>query len=135
MEATMDLASAIKRWQTNWRRADEFGSLDQDQREALARDIGVSPEMLGLLVERGPEAAQELPRLMSALALDADRTRHIHAAVMRDMSVTCSGCMAAVQCQHDLDQGRSSARYAEYCPNAETLRELRGEVASRSVHD
>ena len=131
----MDLASAIKRWQANWSRADEFGSLDQDQREALARDIGVSPETLELLVERGPEAAQELPRLMNALALDADRIRQIHAALMRDMSVTCSGCMAAVRCQHDLDQGRSPAHFGEYCPNAETLRELQGENASRSVHD
>ena len=92
----MGLGTAIKRWQSNWMRAQELDSLDQDQRAALARDIGISAEMLPILVARGPEAA-ELPRLMHALSLDSDRIRHIHATLMRDMSLTCSGCTAAVR--------------------------------------
>ena len=130
----MGLGTAIKRWQSNWMRAQELDLLDQEQRDALARDIGVSTEMLPVLVARDPEAAAELPRLMSALSLDTDRIRHIHETLMRDMSLTCSGCTAAVRCRHDLDQGRARAHYGEYCPNAETLQELKGESASKSAH-
>jgi hypothetical protein len=46
----MGLGMAIKRWQSNWMRAQELDSLDQDQRAALARDIGISAEMLPILV-------------------------------------------------------------------------------------
>jgi uncharacterized protein YjiS (DUF1127 family) len=134
MEVTMGLATAIKRWQSNRMRAQELDSLDQDQREALARDIGVSVDMLPVLIARGPEAAAELPRLMHALSLDTDRIRHIHATLMRDMSLTCSGCTAAVRCRHDLDQGQARAHYGEYCPNAETLQKLQEENVSNSAY-
>jgi uncharacterized protein YjiS (DUF1127 family) len=70
MEVTMGLAAAIKRWRSNRVRAQELDSLNQDQREALARDIAVSADMLPVLVARGPEAAAELPRVMNA------RSRH-----------------------------------------------------------
>lgn len=126
----MGLGTVIRQWQVNWAQAHELDSLDRDQREAIARDIGVSAEMLSVLAARGAEAAAELPRLMNALALDPDRIRHIHAALMRDMSLTCSGCTAAVRCRHDLDHGRATAHYADYCPNTETLQEMQGEGSS-----
>lgn len=129
----MGLGTAIKRWQLNWMRARELNALDQDQRDAIARDIGVPADMLPILVARDPEAAAELPRLMNALSLDADRIRYIHATLMRDMSLSCSGCTAAVRCRHDLDHGAASANYGEYCPNAETLQELQGESASKPL--
>jgi hypothetical protein len=129
----MGLGTAIKRWQSNWMRAQELDSLDQDQRGALARDIEISAEMLPILVARDPEVA-ELPRLMHALSLDSNRIRHIHATLMRAMSLTCSGCTAAVRCRHDLDQRRARTRYGEYCPNAETLQELQGESAPKPAH-
>jgi hypothetical protein len=53
---------------------------------------------------------------------------------MRDMSLTCSGCTAAVRCRHDLDQGQARAHYGEYCPNAETLQKLQEENVSNSAH-
>ncbi|MBA1157647.1 DUF6455 family protein [Microvirga mediterraneensis] len=126
MEAAMDLGTAIRRWKANWMRVHEFEALDREQREAIARDIGVPPEMLPILAARSPEAGQELPRLMNALALDEGHIRHIHAALMRDMSLTCSGCTAAVRCRDDLSRGQASAQYGEYCPNAEALQELQG---------
>ncbi len=120
----MGLGATIGRWQANWAQAHELDALDKDQRDALARDIGVSAEMLPILVARGPDAADELPRLMEALSLDPERIRQIHAALMRDMSVTCSGCTAAVRCRDDLTHKRAPAHFSDYCPNAETLQEL-----------
>jgi len=132
-EATMGLGSRIRELQANWAQAHELDVLNKDQREALARDIGVSTDMLSVLVARGPDAAAELPRLMEALSLDAERVRQIHAALMRDMSLTCSGCTMAVRCRDDLAHGWAPAHFAGYCPNAETLQELECEriVAAR----
>ncbi|MBB4041964.1 hypothetical protein GGR34_003648 [Microvirga flocculans] len=129
----MTLGETLRQWQASWARAFELESLDQAQREALARDIGVPVEILPVLVAQGPEAAAELPRLMNALSLDPDKVREIHAALMRDMSLTCSGCTAAVRCRDDLDHGRAGAHYAEYCPNAENLQELQSEVAMKDA--
>ena len=124
----MNLGNTVRQWQMRWAQVRELEALGREQREALARDIGIPPEMLPVLVARGPDAAAELPRLMQALSLDADEIRKIHAALMRDMSLTCSGCTAAVRCRDDLDAGRSPARFGAYCPNAETLTDLSGEV-------
>jgi hypothetical protein len=63
---------------------------------------------------------------MAALTLDAERIGRAQAGLMRNMSVTCSDCAVASRCRRDLDLGRASSTYPGYCPNAETLRELRG---------
>ena len=124
----MNLGNTVRQWQRRWAQTWELEALGREQREALARDIGVPPEMLAALVARGPDAAAELPRLMQALSLDADEIRKIHAALMRDMSLTCSGCTAAVRCRDDLDMGRAAGHFGEYCPNAETLKDMKGEA-------
>jgi hypothetical protein len=125
MEAVMGLATTIKQWRIDWKRTHELEALGPDGREALARDIGISEDVLGRLVARGPEAGAELPRLMAALSLDADRITRAQAAVMRDMSITCSQCMVAARCRRDLDHELAPSAHRNYCPNAETLRELR----------
>ena len=129
----MGLGTAIKDWQLNWKRRHELDFLDPDQRNALARDIGVPAEMLPILVARGPDAAKELPRLMNALSLDPEQIRQIHASLMRDMSLTCSGCTAAIRCRDDLERGVAPIHYREYCPNADGLKELQDESAQGSA--
>ena len=123
----MGLAKTIRQWQSNRACAREFAALGPDQREALARDIGVPEDVVVRLVARGTQAGAELPRLMGVLALDPDRIRHKRTALMRDMSVTCSECAVVARCRRDLDRGQTFLSYCGYCPNAETLRELRGE--------
>lgn len=120
----MSMGETIRQLQAKWAQAHELDGLNQEQLEALARDIGVPAAELPALVARGPDAAAELPRLMEALSLDVEKVRQIHAALMRDMSLTCSGCTAAVRCRDDLQHGRALAHYAEYCPNAEPLQEI-----------
>ena len=127
----MGFAATIRKWRSNRAYAHEFDALGPDQREALARDIGVSENVLSGLLARGPHAASELLRLMEALSLDADRIRHAQAPLMRDMSIACAECSAGARCRRDLDRGWASSAYREYCPNAETLRELQERTARR----
>jgi hypothetical protein len=127
MEATMGLAATIRQWRLNRVRTHEFDALEPDQREALARDIGVPEDVVARLVARGAQGSAELPRLMRTLSLDPERIRLEQPALMRDMSVTCSECAVVARCRRDLDLGQVSLTYRGYCPNAESLRELRGE--------
>ena len=73
------------------------------------------------------EAGAELPRLMEVLALDPKWIRHWQAALMRDMSVTCSECAVAARCRRDLDRGQASLTLPRVLPQCRDLRELRGE--------
>ena len=97
-----------------WAQVRELEALGREQREALARDIGIPPEMLPALVARGPDAAAELPRLMQALSLDADEIRKIHAALMRDMSLDLleGAPTAARPLMHALEDRGAASRTA-----------------------
>jgi hypothetical protein len=129
----MGLAATIRQWRSNWARAHELDALGTDQREALARDLGIPEDVLSDLVAWGPEAGAELPCLMEALSLDVARIGRTQAALMQDMRVTCSRCSSATRCRRHLDQGHARLLYGLYCPNAETLRELW--VVSRPAGD
>lgn len=128
----MTLVSTIKQWRANWGRAREWDALEPDERQALARDIGVSEELLAGLAARGPEAAAELPQLLAVLSLNPREVGLEHPAMMRDMTVVCCECTEKTRCRQDLARGQAQAAYAEYCPNAETLRELRERSAACS---
>jgi len=128
----MSLASVIRQWQTSWAQTHEYEALGADERQALARDVGVAEEVLAGLVARGPEAAAELSQLMAALLLDDRGTAPRRSALMRDMTVVCSDCTEKSRCRLDLGQGRARMAYGEYCPNAETLQGLQDRSAAHS---
>ena len=62
----MGLAATIRQWRSNRIRAHEFDALGPDQREALARDIGVPEDVVIRLVARGAQERR------GAAAVDAD---------------------------------------------------------------
>ena len=120
----MGLTAMIKQWRTNLAGAHEMEGLGPEERGALSRDIGVSAGMLARLAAARFNAGMELPHLMHALAMDPEAVGRRHPAVMRDMSIVCSECRAATRCCRDLALGVSEATFDEYCPNADTLKEL-----------
>ncbi len=127
----MTLASMIRQWQERRAVMREWEFLDSGERQALARDIGVSEELLTNLAASGPEAAAELPRLMTALSLDPRAVGLEQPALMRDMTLVCSECIEKARCRQDLAAEQAPASYAAYCLNAEALREIqKGAAAS-----
>ena len=119
----MGLAAVIRRWRLSWAHAHELNSLNRDQREALARDIGLSRDALEALTAQGPEAAAEFPRLLHALGLAPESTENTYPAVFRDMTVVCSGCKLKHRCQNDIDCGLAPV-VQHYCPNTQTIKAL-----------
>ncbi|WP_445500681.1 hypothetical protein [Microvirga sp. G4-2] len=121
----MTLMTLITNWRSGRMAGRELASFDADGLQALARDVGLSPDGLARLASRGA-AGGELPRLLSAVGLAPERMARTHADVMRDMSVVCSGCAAARRCRRDLDRGWVPV-VQRYCPNAVTIKALQAE--------
>jgi len=121
----MTLMTLIKNWRLGRTVGRELASLDADGLQALAQDVGLSPDQLARLASRSG-AGGELPRLLSAAGLVPERMARTHADVMRDMSIVCSGCEVARRCRRDLDRGWAPV-VQRYCPNAETIKALRAE--------
>ena len=122
----MDLLATITNWLSSRRATQELTSLGANELAALGRDVGLCPDRLIHLTARGARPGEELPRLLHAAGLVPAWLELTRPAVMRDMSVTCSGCLAASRCRRDLDRGRPPA-VQRYCPNAETISALEAE--------
>lgn len=122
----MSVAEIWQKLQSRMASERELDSLDAAQREELARDVGVPRGLFERLFRT--ERNDELERLMYALAID---TRGIapanRGAVMRDMSIVCSGCALVSRCRRELDSGSAQRNYDQYCPNALSLNALRAE--------
>jgi hypothetical protein len=119
----MDLRATITNWLSSRRATQELASLGADELAALGRDVGLCPDRLIHLTARGARAGEELPRLLHAAGLVPAWLELTRPAVMRDMSVTCSGCLVARRCRRDLDRGWAPA-VQRYCPNAVTISAL-----------
>ena len=121
VESVIDL---FARWLNNAREIAELCTCDAISREKIAIDLGVSPGELDQLVRRGPHAADELPKMMAAIGLDAKAIARAQPLVMRDLERVCALCERKDQCDRDLAAGTAAQHYKEYCVNAETLAAL-----------
>ncbi len=116
----MDLPATITSCLSSQRAGQELASLVADELAAPGRDVGLCPDGLTRLTARDARAGEELPRLLYAAGLVPAWLGLTHPAVMRDVSITCSGCLAARRCRRDLGRGRPPA-VQRYCPNAGTI--------------
>jgi hypothetical protein len=119
-----------RRWRT-WRdalvRRSELSGCGEDEVERIAQDIGVSAPELREIERRGPGSADLLPKMMTALELDAGEVAAREPTVMRDLQRVCSMCEEQGRCAYELADGTAKYRYAKFCPNAETLDALNKE--------
>ena len=99
---------------------------DPGELERIAREFGVTPVDLDMLVQRGAHGADELPKMLKALDIEAAIWR-AQPVLLRDMERVCSFCKNKRQCHRELVAGTASANYVEYCGNAETIDALRFE--------
>ena len=120
----MDLMTTIRRWRAKRKAGEDLAHFDANELQALARDVGLSPEQLTRFAR--PGGGEELSRLLRFGGLVPERIERTHPDVMRDMCIVCSGCKAVRRCRRDLDRGWAPV-VQRYCPNAETIKALREE--------
>jgi uncharacterized protein YjiS (DUF1127 family) len=117
-------------WLRQRRELAEMSQLDPSEFGRIAADLQISPADLNELVHQGPHAADELPRLLSALGIKAEDLARIEPMVLHDMERVCALCNHKRQCDHDLAAGTSAQHYEDYCANASTIAEL-GKAAGK----
>ena len=67
LEAGMFLATLVKQWTLNWALADQLAKAELEERQALARDLGLTDAVLARLAKLGPESAADLPAILDAV--------------------------------------------------------------------
>jgi transcriptional regulator with XRE-family HTH domain len=108
-------------WLKHRRELSEVRQMDRSDFERIASDLRVSPGELDTLVDRGPHAADELPKLLKALGIDETDLARTEPMVLRDMERVCALCHHKRECDRDLAAGTSAAHYEGYCLNAPTI--------------
>ncbi|MDR3467306.1 MAG: DUF6455 family protein [Xanthobacteraceae bacterium] len=99
----------------------EVREFDSGEFHRIADELGVTPQDLGALVRQGPHAADELPRMLTALGIDADAISRAQPMVYHDMERVCARCAQKGRCDRDLDANTAAQHYEEYCVNAMTI--------------
>ena len=112
-------------WLNHRRELNELGRLNAEEFNRVASDLQISPSDLTELVNQGPHAADELPKLLSALGIDAAHLAQIEPKALHDMERVCTLCHQKGECDRDLADGTSSEHYEQYCLNAPTIAALR----------
>jgi len=111
-------------WLKHRREIAESCNCDSAEYAQIARDLNVSTGELDELVRRGPHAADALPKMLAALDIDQHAIERVEPMVVRDMERVCSVCEHKRQCARELAAGKAAAHYADFCPNASTLKTL-----------
>jgi hypothetical protein len=119
---------AIANWVTKYRQAAglrrELAKCGPEEVAAIARDIGLSTDELELIASKGPNAADELPKLLRALGVDPQKLLSDRNRTLRDLQRICITCGHKAQCKHELAAGTAANHYRDYCPNAISIDEL-----------
>ncbi|QAU44264.1 DUF6455 family protein [Bradyrhizobium guangzhouense] len=126
-----DLIESFASWLKHRREMAEMRQLDRSDFDRIANDLRIAPDDLEELVRHGKHAADELPKMMEQLGIDAEALGRAQPLLLRDMERVCSLCGHKGQCDRDLADGTAAEKYHGYCGNAATLESLdRNEVAS-----
>lgn len=119
------LTHTFNDWLNRRRELNEMRQLGPVEFDRIAADLQLSPIDLNELVNQGPHAADELPKLLAALGISADDLARVEPAVLHDMERVCALCNHKHECDHDLAAGTSTENYEEYCLNASTIAGLK----------
>lgn len=111
-------------WLKHRRELSEIRQLNRTDFDAIARDLRVSPDDLDRLVEIGPHSADEMPKMLEALGIDAEDLARTQPLMVRDMQRVCALCRDKAYCHSDLAAGTTAEHYKDYCPNAPTIEVL-----------
>jgi hypothetical protein len=111
-------------WLKHRRGLREMREMDAANLGQIASELRMSSADLEALVRQGPHAADELPKMLTALGIDQDALARTEPLVLRDMERVCALCNHKRQCDRDLAAGTAAAHYEEYCANAPTIDSL-----------
>lgn len=118
------MLEALAFWLGHQRERAAIGLSQADTFDALAKDLGVSPNELSYLVNSAPDPVQ-LPDMLKALGIDEAALRRAQPALLRAMEDVCAQCAVLGRCRYALAREAAASEYEQFCPNAASLAALR----------
>lgn len=109
---------AFARYKKRLKHANELRALSDSETERMAYDLGLSRPEFALLAAKGVDSADVLKRRLAGGGIDV---RSIAPEVLWDMQRCCAQCVSKQQCEHELDDKLTVARWPDYCPNEQTI--------------
>ena len=119
-----DLIESFAGWLKHRREINEMRQLDRADFDRIASDLRIAPDDLDALVRHGKHAADELPRMLERLGINAEGLGRAQPLLLRDMERVCSLCNHKRQCDRELADGSAAENFHGYCGNAATLESL-----------
>lgn len=113
---------------------DELGQCSPEDAMQIAKDLGIPVGDLQGLTAKGAGAANALPKMLTALSLDAQALTGGDLAVMRDLQRTCILCDHKSRCQRELVEGNAAQHFRKFCPNAYTFDALSKQKSGTAPH-
>jgi hypothetical protein len=107
----------------------DFLGQDGEEAQRLRAHLRASPADLRWLAGRDPGHSELLPHMLWAAGLDEGRLATAEQAVL---ARTCRGCTIKAHCAEELVHNRAADSYVGFCPNALSIKALRGETPSPS---
>lgn len=107
------------------RELEELSALGDQGLAMLATDVGVNPQMLAAIVRHGASAADDMEYLMRALDIDPNAVHYDEPGLYRGLQAACALCEDKARCRAELNAGTMRENYTHFCPNHETMSELR----------
>ena len=111
-------------WLKHRRELREMREMDAANLGQIASELRMTSADLEALVRQGPHAADELPKMLTALGIDQEDLARSEPLVLRDMERVCAMCNQKAQCDRDLIAGTAAEHYEGYCLNAPTIDRL-----------
>ena len=108
-------------WLRHRRELREMREMDAANLGQIASELRMTSADLEALVRQGPHAADELPKMLTALGIDQDALARTEPLVLRDMERVCAMCSHKRRCDRDLAAGIAAVHYEAYCANAPTI--------------
>jgi hypothetical protein len=92
-----------------------------EELERLRAHVRGRPEDLRWLVGREPGSTELLCHMLAVTGVDA---RKVSAKTMRELERSCAACREKMHCADEIGHGRAARSFADFCPNAQTLKAL-----------
>ena len=108
-----------------WQHRNELGSIDPNELERIAGEIGMTGRNLQQLAARGPDAADLLLERMQTLGVTREDIERVSRGLMRDLEQTCTCCNEKGACSHDLATRPDADAWKDYLPNAISLNSVK----------
>ena len=111
-------------WLKHRQELSEIRQLDTSEFDRIASDLRVSPGDLNELVQQGPHAADELPKLLKALGIDHDDLARANPSCCTTWSASAPCARTSANATAISPPEPRAEHYRGYCLNAPTIDSL-----------